>query len=88
MSTVSELADELCDHFFPSSDRLSRIDQVVGRPGQGVFLTHYLNGPWADTVMESGDFRWITVKANDIGRLLTVEDMWKLCNNHIVPDPF
>jgi hypothetical protein len=84
MKSAAEIASELCEHFAAGRSGDAPIADILSRAGQATFIAHYLNGPGADQVMTAGDYRWLSVRGEEIGNLTTVGEFLALCRRHIV----
>lgn len=83
MSEVNEIATALCDHFVEGRSADTPLREIR-RCSDAAFVAHYLNGPGADTVMASKNYRWLSVDADDVAGLGSVSDLLELCRKHVV----
>jgi hypothetical protein len=84
MKSAAELASELCEHLIPGRTGDASITDILSRTGQVTFMAHYLNSPGADQVMSAGDYRWLSVRGEEISNLRTAAELLALCRRHVV----
>lgn len=86
MKSAAEIALDLCEHFAAGRTGNASITDILSRAGQAAFIAHYLNGPGADQVMSAGNYRWLSVRGEEIGSLTTVDEFLALCRRHVVSE--
>jgi hypothetical protein len=83
MTSRDEIAARLCEHFAGGLSGDTPLRDIP-RFQDPSFIAHFLNGPGADDVMNASDYRWLSVRSDDISQLVTLADLAELCRRHIV----
>lgn len=81
------MAIALTVRVFKNDDPTLPIRQFVDTRKERAFMTHLLNGPAAEWLMDNSDFRWLTVKPSDFEdaeSMKTARDFAELCFEHIM----